>query len=151
LFVALKSESIHIGIKDLLDVIPNVSPESVLELENIVIHGLNYHLHVSHPFDCLYGMYLNSQQQANVEDLRKVYQTALGLLNQSYYTDCILLFTPWLIAFSVFRYAAEQLHLNLEYPEVDEEKFNSCISLIKEHKDVDRAKVKDIDRNIKLL
>ncbi|EPZ34002.1 cyclin-like protein [Rozella allomycis CSF55] len=98
LFIAAKSCNVHFGhIDEFTKLIKNISSDI---LEFFVFNELNFHLLVHHPYQPIYGIYLEVQKFMNVKTdiLKQVYSKACKIANRSLTTDVEFLFSPAQIA-----------------------------------------------------
>ncbi|ODQ65282.1 cyclin-like protein [Nadsonia fulvescens var. elongata DSM 6958] len=111
LFLATKSENCFISIKKFSETIPKTTPDGILSLEYVILQGLKFTLAGYHPFNPLYGFFLDMQKiladdydQAQFETL---HSQATHFADESLFTDAAFLYTPPQIALACLFLADE--------------------------------------------
>jgi cyclin H len=112
IYLACKVEESHLKAKDLADRF-QMSVDTIVETELLLLDGLGFHLTVYHPHRSLLGFILDmtEKNKKNYDQLRDAAKT---LLNYSLLTDACFLFPPSQIALAAMLSAARTLTLEAE-------------------------------------
>ncbi|VEU24067.1 DEKNAAC105111 [Brettanomyces naardenensis] len=123
LFLAAKVENSFIGINNFSKAIPKTTPDSILQYEYLILQSLRFSLRCHHPYQPLYGFYLDIQELLPKVDFKRLGRScdsARELVNESLFTNVPFLFTPPQVALAclwksdavlVERYLAKKLGL----------------------------------------
>ncbi|GME93932.1 unnamed protein product [Ambrosiozyma monospora] len=102
LFLAAKTENHFIGIRKFVENIPKTTPEQVLQNEYLLLETMKFSLAVHHPYQPLYGFYLDVQvllpKLGKSQTWGYVYDNARQLVHESLFTDLKFCYTPPQIA-----------------------------------------------------
>ncbi|GME66848.1 unnamed protein product [[Candida] boidinii] len=101
LFLAAKVENNFIGINTFSKAIPKTTPESILQYEYPILESMKFTLLCRHPYQPLYGFYLDIQAvfpKIDIKRLGTAYDSARSLINDSLFSDAVFLYTPPQIA-----------------------------------------------------
>lgn len=155
LFLAAKVENNFIGINTFSKAIPKTTPESILQYEYPILESMKFTLLCRHPYQPLYGFYLDIQAvfpKIDPKRLGVAYDSARSLLNESSFSDAVFLYTPPQIALAALwisdnvvaeRYLARKFGFRKKKENTDNNGQNkNKLTTIKEEKDRKIPKVK---------
>ncbi|KAG7694158.1 hypothetical protein KL933_002235 [Ogataea haglerorum] len=158
LFLAAKVENHFIGINTFCKNIPKTTPEAILKNEYLILETMKFSLQCHHPFQPLYGFFLDIQQtlpKLDFNRLGKNYDGARELVNESLFTDLPFLYTPPQIALAclwlcddvlVEKYLSKKFGLAKKTEQEDEDAlqcYNKIMVIIRHCADVVRNEALD--------
>ncbi|KAH3663766.1 hypothetical protein OGAPHI_005168 [Ogataea philodendri] len=158
LFLAAKVENQFIGINSFSKNIPKTTPEGILKNEYLILETMKFSLQCHHPFQPLYGFFLDIQQMLPKLDfnrLGKNYDGARELVNDSLFSDLPFLYTPPQIALTclwvcddvlVEKYLSKKFKVNRKDEPDDEQglqHYNKILVIIRQCADILRKEVQD--------
>ncbi|KAK9469015.1 cyclin-like protein [Lipomyces arxii] len=149
LFLATKAENHFISIDKFAEPLPKVTPESILELEFTVAQALSFTLLIHHAFNAIHGYFLDIQTlfSDRIDQIGSAHDSARKLVNDSLFSDAVLLFTPPQIALAALSMANDDLindYLRVKFSNqsILFEKLSQTINKIKPYIDDGAEKLK---------
>lgn len=125
LFLAAKVENSFIGIASFSKAIPRTTPDSILQYEYLIVQSMRFSLRCHHPYQSLYGFYLDIQSLFPKLDLKRLGDScdkARETVGESLFTDAVFLYTPPQIALAALWKADDALvekYLNKKFKDAE--------------------------------
>lgn len=105
-FLAAKVENIPMKVEEIVKRTAGVDETTILELELILARTLQYKFHIAHPYDALYGFFLDVQGILFGEDtlvrLHKIYGRCIEKIKVYYLTRACLQHDPSFVSLAIF-------------------------------------------------